>query len=142
MANNYFLPEINLAVMAITTVFYTLGCIFYGNKRFSKKLHFRYSLLGWISTLLFFLIYMLQRTLVGSLSAPSYLEGLYVPSLIIHMITATITLILPLFLLIIGILQRKEKTQISMKKIGNVNVILWYITFISGIIIYLCLHVL
>ncbi|MFX0030576.1 MAG: DUF420 domain-containing protein, partial [Candidatus Hermodarchaeota archaeon] len=74
--------------------------------------------------------------------APSYLDGLYVPSLIIHMITATITLILPALLLIFGILRRKGKTQKSMKKIGNVNVILWYITFISGIIIYLCLHVL
>ncbi|MFX1572659.1 MAG: DUF420 domain-containing protein [Promethearchaeota archaeon] len=142
MANNYFLPEINLAVMAITTVFYTLGCVFYGNKRFSKKLHFRFSFLGWISTLIFFLIYMLQRSLIGSLSPPSYLEGLYTPSLIVHMITATITLIVPALLLTIGILQRKEKTKMSMKKIGNVNVILWYITFISGIIIYLCLHIL
>lgn len=142
MTNNYFLPEINLIVMALTTVFYTLGCVFYGNKRFSKKWHFKFSFTGWIGTLIFFLIYMLQRSLVGSLSAPSYLDGLYIPSLIIHMITATITLILPAVLLIIGILQRKEKTQKSMKKIGNVNVILWYITFVSGIIIYLCLHIL
>ncbi|MFW9877578.1 MAG: DUF420 domain-containing protein [Candidatus Thorarchaeota archaeon] len=141
MANYYFLPEINLVVMGITTVFYTLGCVFYVNKKFSKKLHFRFSFIGWICTLLFFLIYMLQRSLVGSLSAPSYLDGLYIPSLIIHMITATITLILPALLLIIGILRKKEKTQRSMRKIGNVNVILWYITFISGIIIYLCLHV-
>ena len=128
--------------MAITTIFYTFGCIIYGNRHYSKKLHPILSFSGWIGTLLFFLVYMLQRSIIGSLSAPSYLNTLYSPTLIIHMITATISLILPLVLLVIGLMRRKGKVHMSMKKLGNINVVLWYITFISGIIIYLCLHVL
>lgn len=142
MASTYFLPEINLIVMSITTVLYTLGCILYGVKKFSKKFHFKLSFAGWISTLVFFLIYMLQRSLIGSLSAPSNLEALFLPFLIIHMVAATLTLILPGGLLIFGLQKRKGKTDRSMKKIGIINIILWYLTFISGIVVYLCLHVL
>ena len=142
MLQNYFLPEINLVVMTITTVFYTLGCVYYGQIKYSKKLHSIFSFAGWIGSLVFFLVYMLQRSLIGSLVAPSYLDILYIPTLITHMITSTIVLIFPLILLIIGLKRRKGKTQISMKKSGNLNVVLWYITFISGIIIYFCLHVL
>lgn len=138
----YFLPEINLVVMSVTTVLYTLGCILYGVKRFSKKFHFKLSFAGWISTLVFFLVYMLQRSLTGTSSAPPYLQALYIPFLIIHIIAATITLILPGGLLIFGLKKRKGKTERSMKKIGITNIILWYLTFISGIVVYLCLHVL
>ncbi|KKN35055.1 hypothetical protein LCGC14_0787360 [marine sediment metagenome] len=141
MVENYVIPAINLIVMAITTVLYTLGCVFYGTRKFSKKLHFRFSFSGWIGTLLFFFIYMLGRSVAGSLSAPDYLSALYTPTLIIHMVTATITLILPALLLFIGLKRRKGKTDRSMKKIGIINVILWYLTFISGIIIFLCLHI-
>ena len=141
MVENYVIPTINLVVMAIATVLYTLGCVFYGTRKFSKKLHFRFSFSGWIGTLLFFFIYMLGRS-GKRLTAPDYLSALYTPTLIIHMVTATITLILPALLLFIGLKRRKGKTDRSMKKIGIINVILWYITFITGIIIFLCLHIL
>ncbi|MFX1590661.1 MAG: DUF420 domain-containing protein, partial [Promethearchaeota archaeon] len=113
------LPEINLVIMTITTIFYTFGCIIYGNRNYSKKLHPILSFSGWIGTLLFFLVYMLQRSIIGSLSAPSYLNALYYPTLIIHMITATITLILPVILLIIGLMRRKGKVHMSLRKLGN-----------------------
>ncbi len=141
MVETYVLPAINLVVMVITTVLYTLGCVFYGTRKFSKKLHPLFSFSGWIGTLIFFFIYMLIRSITGSLSAPDYLSALYIPTLIIHMVTATITLILPALLLFIGLKRRKGKTDRSMKKIGVINVILWYITFITGIIIFLCLHI-
>ena len=144
MTETYFLPEINLVIMSITTVLYTLGCIYYGygSRNSSKKYHFKLSLMGWIFTLVFFFIYMLQRSIIGSLSAPGYTHVYYYPFLYIHMITATIVLILPIYLLILGLKQRKGKTDKSMKSVGLINVILWYLTFISGIIIYLALNVL
>ncbi len=143
MSEPYFLPEINLVIMTITTIFYTVGCLFYGIKKFSKKIHPRLSFVGYIFTLSFFLIYMLQRSLrTGGVSASADLEPLYIPSIIIHSISGTISLILPLGLLFIGIQRRREKLQISMKKLGYVNLIVWYIVFITGIIIYFCLHVL
>ncbi|KKM84462.1 hypothetical protein LCGC14_1298920 [marine sediment metagenome] len=143
MPEPYFLPEINLVIMAITTILYTFGCIFYGIKKFSKKIHPRLSFLGYIFTLSFFLIYMLQRSLrTESVSVPPDLELLYNPSLIIHMISGTSSLILPVVLLFIGIQRRRGKSQTSMKKLGYVNLIIWYTVFITGIIIYFCLHVL
>lgn len=143
MSEPYFLPEINLVIMTITTIFYTVGCLFYGIKKFSKKIHPRLSFVGYIFTLSFFLIYMLQRSLrTGSVSVPADLEPLYNPSIIIHSISGTISLILPLGLLFIGIQRRRKKLQISMKKLGYVNLIVWYTVFITGIIIYFILHVL
>ncbi|KKK64942.1 hypothetical protein LCGC14_2979120, partial [marine sediment metagenome] len=118
MVETYVIPTINLVVMAITTVLYTLGCVFYGTRKFSKKLHPLFSFSGWIGTLIFFFIYMLGRSITRSLSAPDYLSALYIPTLIIHMVTATITLILPALLLFIGLKRRKGKTDRSMKKIG------------------------
>ncbi len=142
MSDPYFLPEISLVIMAITTIFYTFGCIFYGLKKFSKKMHPLLSFAGYIFTLTFFLIYMLQRSLrTGDVSVSPDLELLYNPSLIIHMISGTISLILPVVLLFIGIQRRREKSQISMKKLGYVNLIVWYTVFITGIIVYFCLHV-
>ena len=142
MTETYFLPEINLIIMSITTVLYTIGCLIYGNKNLNKKLHFKLSLAGWISTLAFFMIYMLQRSLVGGLTAPGYTHWFYYPFLYTHMITATIVLILPLYLLYLGLKQRKGKTEKSMKTLGNINVLLWYLTFISGIVVYIALNVL
>jgi len=143
MVDDIVIPAINLVVMAITTVLYTLGCLQYGNRKFSKKLHPWFSFSGWIGTLTFFFIYMFNRSIaIEVLTAPDYLKVFYTPTLIIHMVTATITLILPALLLYIGLKRRKGKTKRGMKKIGNINVILWYITFISGIIIFLCLHIL
>lgn len=140
--NLYFLPEINLVIMSITTVLYTLGCIFYGSKKFNKKYHFKFSFAGYIGTLVFFFVYMASRTSGGSAGVPGYFLAIYYPFLYLHMITATITLVLPIFLLYLGLKRRKGKTERSMKSIGIINVILWYLTFISGIIVYIGLHIL
>jgi uncharacterized membrane protein YozB (DUF420 family) len=142
MANTPFVPEINLIVMGITTVLYTLGCLYYGNKNPNKKKHFIFSFAGWIGTLVFFIIYMASRTTGASAGVPGYFTNIYYPFLYIHMITATITLVFPAYLLYLGLKQRKGNTDKSMKTIGNINLILWYLTFISGIIVYIGLHVL
>ncbi|HEC37674.1 hypothetical protein LCGC14_0787400 [marine sediment metagenome] len=57
------------------------------------------------------------------------------------MVTATITLILPILVLFIGLKRRKGKPEIGKKKIGNLNMIFTIYPFISGIIIFLYLHI-
>lgn len=143
LSEPYFIPEISLVVMTVATILYTLGCYFYGAKKFSKKWHFKFSLSGWISSLTFFILYLTSiavRTVAPT--APDYIRPLYLPVLIAHMITATITLGIPVYLLILGLGRRSGKKTKSMRKIGIINVILWYITYVSGIIIYICLHIL
>lgn len=103
------------------------------------KAHKRSMITATITALLFFVTYITQTILVGNTSfgGPEDVKIYYTIFLLFHIVLATTSAVLGAMTFIFA---RKRKIK-KHRKLGPITSILWLITAITGVMVYLFLYV-
>lgn len=139
--------DIGLVLEIVTTLLFTIG-YFYEKRRGKHCI-----IMGAAVTtnVIFVISYMVSRLLREEVpSPPSQFATLYRSVVIPHGILSVLVLILAISQAFLAYQWRKKKNDITAlgkrrpthRKLGLITLVLWYISFLSGIIVYAILYVL
>ncbi len=139
--------DVGLVLEIVTTLLFTIG-YFYEKRRGKHCI-----IMGAAVTtnIVFVISYMVSRLLREEVpSPPAQFAALYRSVVILHGILSVLVLILAISQAFLAYQWRKKKNDIvalgkrrpTHRKLGLTTLILWYISFLSGIIIYAILYVL
>jgi len=139
--------DVSLVLEIVTTLFFTIG-YFYERRRGKHCI-----IMGAAVTtnIIFVISYMVSRLLREEVpSPPSQFATLYRSVVIPHGILSVLVLILAISQAFLAYQWRKKKDDTvalgkrrpTHRKLGLTTLILWYISFLSGIVVYAILYVL
>lgn len=131
------LPTISTSFIILSAIFMAIGLYFIKKRQVDK--HKKFMTLSAVSALCFFIIYMSRTVFIGNTSfgGPDSLKMYYVIFLIFHIVFATIGGIFGIITLYLGYKNKIRKHR----KIAPLTSIIWFITAITGIVVYLLLYV-
>ncbi|MDX8044903.1 DUF420 domain-containing protein [Gracilibacillus sp. S3-1-1] len=131
------LPTISTFFIVLSAIFVAIGWRLVVKKRY--KAHKKVMLLGAVSALIFFIIYMSRTVFVGNTSfgGPEELEIYYTIFLVFHIVLATSGAIFGIVTLVLAFKRNIKKHR----KIGPITSVIWFFTAITGVAVYLLLYV-
>ncbi|AWV31621.1 MULTISPECIES: DUF420 domain-containing protein [Paenibacillus] len=131
-------PTISTSFIVISAVLVAIGwwLIIKGKREAHKKT----MIAAAIAALLFFIVYVSRTLFVGNTSwgGPDELKTIYQVFLIFHIVLATVAAVFGLTTLTLGFKAKYSKHR----KWGRVTSIIWFITAITGVMVYVLLYVL
>ncbi|WP_058002521.1 DUF420 domain-containing protein [Heyndrickxia sp. FSL K6-6286] len=131
------LPTISTSCIVISAIFVAIGWNLIRKKKIDQ--HMRSMTIAAIFAVVFFLIYSSRTIFIGNTSfgGPDNLKIYYTVFLIFHISLATIGAVLGIISLWSG-----YKDRISFhRKLGPITSIIWFLTAITGVVVYLLLYV-
>lgn len=133
----FILATINTSFIILSAIFMAVGLKHIRNKQID--LHEKWMKLAALAALIFFIGYVSKTVFIGStqFGGPENLVPFYVTFLISHIILSTTGGVLGAYQLYTGI---KRKLSIH-RKVGPVAAIIWFLTAITGIMVYLLLYI-
>ncbi len=131
------LPTISTTFIVLSAIFVAIG--WYLIKIRKIDLHIKVMTLAAIFAVLFFIIYASRTIFIGNTAfgGPENIKIYYTLFLIFHISLATIGAVLGIISLITGYKKNYEKHR----KIGPFTSIVWFLTGITGVAVYLLLYV-
>ena len=131
------LPTVNTLLIIISAIMVVFGWV--SIVKGKVKAHKRSMITAIISAILFFITYAMQTILVGNTSfgGPEHVKIYYTIFLLFHIVLATTSAVLGAFTFILARKRNIEKHR----KLGPITSILWLITAITGVMVYLFLYV-
>ncbi|GGF93904.1 membrane protein [Paenibacillus albidus] len=131
-------PTISTSFIVISAVLVAIGWrqIIKGQREAHKKT----MIAAAIAALLFFIVYVSRTLFVGNTSwgGPDELKGIYQVFLIFHIVLATVAAVFGLTTLTLGFKAKYAKHR----KWGRVTSIMWFVTAITGVMVYVLLYML
>lgn len=131
-------PTISTSFIVISAVLVAIGwwLIIKGKREAHKKT----MIAAAIAALLFFIVYVSRTLFVGNTSwgGPDELKAIYQVFLIFHIVLATVAAVFGLTTLTLGFKAKYAKHR----KWGRVTSIIWFITAITGVMVYVLLYIL
>jgi putative membrane protein len=131
-------PTISTSFIALSAVLVAIGwwLIIKGKREAHKKT----MIAAAIAAILFFIVYVSRTLFVGNTSwgGPDELKTIYQVFLIFHIVLATVAAVFGLTTLTLGYKAKYSKHR----KWGRVTSIIWFITAITGVMVYVLLYVL
>ncbi|AIQ21850.1 hypothetical protein CA600_25635 [Paenibacillus sp. VTT E-133280] len=131
-------PTISTSFIVLSAVLVAIGwwLIIKGKREAHKKT----MIAAAIAALLFFIVYVSRTLFVGNTSwgGPDELQTIYQVFLIFHIVLATVAAVFGLTTLTLGFKAKYSKHR----KWGRVTSIIWFITAITGVMVYVLLYVL
>lgn len=131
-------PTVSTSFIVISAVLVAIGwwLIIKGKREAHKKT----MIAAAIAALLFFIVYVSRTLFVGNTSwgGPDNLKGIYQVFLIFHIVLATVAAVFGLTTLTLGFKAKYAKHR----KWGRVTSIIWFVTAITGVMVYVLLYVL
>lgn len=131
-------PTVSTSFIVISAVLVAIGwwLIIKGKREAHKKT----MIAAAIAALLFFIVYVSRTLFVGNTSwgGPDNLKALYQVFLIFHIVLATVAAVFGLTTLTLGFKAKYAKHR----KWGRVTSIMWFVTAITGVMVYVLLYVL
>ncbi|MBY3622416.1 DUF420 domain-containing protein [Acinetobacter sp. CUI P1] len=131
-------PTISTSFIVLSAVLVAIGwwLIIKGKREAHKKT----MIAAAIAALLFFIVYVSRTLFVGNTSwgGPDDLKTIYQVFLIFHIVLATVAAVFGLTTLTLGFKAKYSKHR----KWGRVTSIIWFITAITGVMVYVLLYVL
>lgn len=131
-------PTISTSFIVISAVLVAIGwwLIIKGKREAHKKT----MIAAAIAAILFFIVYVSRTLFVGNTSwgGPDELKTIYQVFLIFHIVLATVAAVFGLTTLTLGFKAKYSKHR----KLGRVTSIIWFITAITGVMVYVLLYVL
>ncbi|WP_339323275.1 DUF420 domain-containing protein [Paenibacillus sp. FSL W8-0194] len=132
------LPTISTSFIVISAILVAIGwaLIIRGKREAHKKV----MILGAVAALLFFIIYVSRTAFVGNTSwgGSDELQVYYQIFLIFHITLATVAAVFGITTLVLGFKEKFAKHR----KWGRVAATIWFITAITGVVVYVLLYVL
>ncbi|GEL08621.1 DUF420 domain-containing protein [Salisediminibacterium halotolerans] len=133
----YFLPFISTVFIAISAVFVAVGWVLVakGHIETHKKSMFWAA----VFAVIFFATYLSRTIFIGSTSfgGPDDVRLYYTVFLVFHITMATIAAVLGIIQLTTGY---KNKLR-AHKKLGPITSVIWFISSVTGIAVYLLLYI-
>ncbi|GAB4072323.1 DUF420 domain-containing protein [Barrientosiimonas marina] len=131
------LPTLSTTFIVISAVLVAIGWVFIAKRK--VKAHKRTMISAAISALLFFTIYVSRTAFIGNTSfgGPEDVEIYYTIFLIFHITLATVSAIFGVVTLTLAF---KRKFHIH-KKVGPVTSVIWFLSAITGVMVYLLLYI-
>jgi putative membrane protein len=132
------LPTISTSFIVLSAILVAIGWRFIRTK--NRAAHERTMVLAAISAVLFFIIYVSRTIFVGNTSfgGPEELKLPYQIFLFSHIILAIVAAILGLMTLYRAWKKQFEKHR----KLGPTTAIVWFVTAITGVTVYVLLYIL
>ncbi len=131
-------PTISTSFIVVSALLVAIGwwLIIKGNKAAHKKT----MIAAAVAALLFFIVYMSRTIFIGNTSwgGPDELKVYYQIFLIFHIVLATVAAVFGITTLILGFKEKYAKHR----KWGRVTSVIWFITAITGVAVYVLLYVL
>jgi putative membrane protein len=131
-------PTISTSFITLSAVLVAIGwwLIIKGKREAHKKT----MIAAAIAAILFFIVYVSRTLFVGNTSwgGPDELKTIYQVFLIFHIVLATVAAVFGLTTLTLGFKAKYSKHR----KWGRVTSIIWFITAITGVMVYILLYVL
>ncbi|WP_407944611.1 DUF420 domain-containing protein [Paenibacillus swuensis] len=131
------LPFISTSFIVISAILVAIGwvLIIKGN----REAHKRVMQLGALAALIFFIMYLLRVFILGSTpyAGPDWLKPYYLVFLLFHIVLATTAGVFGIVTLVLGYKEKYAKHR----KIGRFTSIIWFITAITGLSVYLILYI-
>lgn len=133
----FILATINTSFIILSAIFMAVGLKHIRNKQI--ELHEKWMKLAALAALIFFIGYVSKTVFIGStqFGGPENLVPFYVTFLISHIVLSTTGGVLGAYQLYTGI---KRKLSIH-RRVGPVAAIIWFLTAITGIMVYLLLYI-
>ena len=130
-------PTISTFFIVLSAVLVAIGwgLIIKGKREAHKKT----MIAAAIAAVLFFIIYVSRTLFVGNTSwgGPDDLKMIYQVFLIFHIVLATVAAVFGLTTLTLGFKAKYAKHR----KIGRITSVIWFITAITGLMVYLLLYI-
>lgn len=133
----HLLPTISTSLIVLSAVLVAIGWYFIRTK--NQAAHQRTMVLAALAAVLFFIIYVSRTIFVGNtlFGGPDYLKVPYMIFLFSHIILAVVAAVLGL-----TTLYRAWKKQFEKhRKLGPTTAVVWFVTAITGVTVYLLLYV-
>lgn len=133
----FIMATINTSFIILSAIFMAVGLKHIRNKQI--ELHEKWMKLAALAALIFFIGYVSKTVFIGStqFGGPDNLVPFYVTFLISHIILSTTGGVLGAYQLYTGF---KRKLGIH-RKVGPIAAIIWFLTAITGIMVYLLLYI-
>lgn len=132
------MPTISTTFIVISAILVAIGwnLIIKGKREAHKKT----MIAAAIAAIIFFIIYSSRTIFVGNTSwgGPDELKTIYHVFLIFHIVLATVAAVFGIVTLTLGF----KKKYTKHRKIGRVTSVIWFITAITGVAVYVLLYVL
>jgi putative membrane protein len=102
--------------------------------------HKRFMLTGAAFAILFFILYLSKTIFVGStqFGGPDSLKAAYLVFLLFHIVLATVAAVFGIITISLAFKQRFLKHR----KLGRITASIWFVTAVTGILVYTLLYVL
>ncbi len=132
------LPTISTLFIVISAVLVGYG--WYLIKKGLRDKHIKVMTLGALFALAFFIVYLSKTIFVGStkFGGPEYLQIPYLIFLLTHIVLSTTAAVFGIVTLTLGFKQKYAKHR----KIGKWTAIIWFITALTGVMVYALLYIL
>lgn len=134
----FFVPTLSTLFILISATFVAIGWRLIIQKK--KEAHKKAMIYAAYSALLFFITYASKTIFIGNTSfgGPDHLKIYYLVFLIFHIILATVSLVFGLVTLRLA----KKRNISRHEKLGPFTSIIWLITAVTGLMVYLLLYIL
>lgn len=131
-------PLVNTLFIVLSAIFVAFGWSAIKEKR--TNVHKNYMILAAITASIFFILYMSRTIFIGNTAfgGPDTVKVFYQIFLIFHIILATVGAVMGIYTLYLGF----KKKFAAHKKIGPWTSWVWFLTAITGVMVYLFLYVL
>ncbi|MEV9640356.1 DUF420 domain-containing protein [Mammaliicoccus sciuri] len=131
------LPTISTFFIVLSAILVAIGWYLILQKK--KLAHQKTMVAAAVSAVLFFIIYISRTIFIGNTSfgGPDHLKIYYTVFLVFHIILATVGAIFGVITIIAGF-----KNNLALhRKIGPITSMIWFVTAITGVAVYLLLYV-
>ncbi|AFS70942.1 MULTISPECIES: DUF420 domain-containing protein [Exiguobacterium] len=134
-----YLPLICVTLIVISAIFVAIGWFLIAQTRRNMKAHQFVMTIAAALALLFFIMYALRTILLGNTAfgGPDTIKPYYTGFLIFHILLATSGGVLGLMALFFAY----KKNFTKHRKIGPKASVIWFLTAITGVIVYCLLYV-
>lgn len=131
------LPTISTLFILISAILVVFGWVLI--VRGNRVAHKRAMILAAISALLFFITYISRTILIGNTSfgGPEEIKIYYTIFLLFHIVLAAVSAVFGVITIRLALKRKIDKHE----KLGPITSVIWLITSITGIMVYLFLYV-
>lgn len=138
MSSYTIMPTISTSFIALSAILVAIGwgLIIKGKREAHKKT----MIMAAIAAVIFFIIYVSRTIFVGNTEwgGPDHLKTIYLIFLLFHITLAMVAAVFGITTLVLGFKEKYAKHR----RWGRVTAVIWFITAITGITVYVLLYLL
>lgn len=133
----FLVPTISTIFIIISAIFVAVGWVLIVREK--KQAHRKAMIIAAYSALFFFITYASKTIFIGNTSfgGPDHLKKYYFIFLIFHIVLATVSLVFGLITLRLA----KKRNITRHEKLGPFTSVIWLITAVTGLMVYLFLYI-